>query len=787
MVQEALTYQTRKCKKLVIKYTKKLQEKEHQYQAERNLRDDQLSHVLRTLLVFEAKLKQEQKFIYQQLQEKDFIIKKQKHDINYLLKNQVCKQCNESYNSVSNLGSFNSSLECIGIECPEFPNSNLESLESNGIISDVISNNEIKTKLFEENLEKNESSSKSLEENYKNVTENIVSNNLTVTIDSDNKILDNSKNEGEDKILCNFESSQKLCNNSNISEKIVQFEENGDNNDKWYASTSDPEDDELRNLYRNNPVLECMNQILQQNINSPPKTPSIERKVINNKKVKFIDDNKGQPNSIENEITNNTQKMKNIDIESNYYETPIQKIQNFYETPQSIYSNDYEQILSNYGQSTECAKQQNPSLVKMYENNNKADIKYKLQHSPPALPPKPTNLLPKCKINNLEQKIQYLPASSIESEPDYCSISEINLPDQNADLLKKIEVVAEENASKLSATERQVIIHKPKALEISYTSSGKNLLNEPVLKINENNRIQNSNQNYFNSFTSIKQNLMSPNFSSSKNTSDIPKLPQVAEIIIPDEVESKTTTDLITSDNYIKNNSQLNVNPTKIDYCRKPVIMGKSVSSIINSFNNQQLLAEMQQKFEKPKVQKKEFVSAKNNLKHNSDSMESSNKVFDSFDFKQNFEEFKLDECDVMEEYNFDLPDLLSIEKIQKDEIVSSPIKERNNFDKTTNKSPKKLNTFSQLNSDHFINPTMSRDKNTIIDEKIKFYSSEPSYEYFLECTGLSSKPLLIPSRVTTNHKNVLKPKDVKLRSKARSSMLDKSNNAVKYWSEPFV
>lgn len=63
IVQKALKLQSRRCRQLVTEYTKRLQQKEQQYQSEKTLRDDQLSKVLRTLIIFEARLKQEQKFI----------------------------------------------------------------------------------------------------------------------------------------------------------------------------------------------------------------------------------------------------------------------------------------------------------------------------------------------------------------------------------------------------------------------------------------------------------------------------------------------------------------------------------------------------------------------------------------------------------------------------------------------------------------------------------------------------------------------------------------------------
>ncbi|XP_049805481.1 uncharacterized protein LOC126248493 [Schistocerca nitens] len=60
------------------------------------------------------------------------------------------------------------------------------------------------------------------------------------------------------------------------------------------------------------------------------------------------------------------------------------------------------------------------------------------------------------------------------------------------------------------------------------------------------------------------------------------------------------------------------------------------------------------------------------------------------------------------------------------------------------------------------------------------------SYESFLEATGLSQKAILTPSRLLSNHRSVLKPKDVKHRSRV---LRGDRNSAplVRYWVEPFL
>jgi len=73
--------------------------------------------------------------------------------------------------------------------------------------------------------------------------------------------------------------------------------------------------------------------------------------------------------------------------------------------------------------------------------------------------------------------------------------------------------------------------------------------------------------------------------------------------------------------------------------------------------------------------------------------------------------------------------------------------------------------------------------------------SSIVSYDNFLEATGLSQKSIMTPSRMLSNHKSVLKPKDVKHRSRAKAAAIITERNipsqvvgpTVKYWTEPFL
>lgn len=75
--QEALKAATKRCRDLV----KELDNRTTSHESERSLRDQQLSRILRALLVLEARLKQEQKSIRQLLCEKDNVIRNQQLEI----------------------------------------------------------------------------------------------------------------------------------------------------------------------------------------------------------------------------------------------------------------------------------------------------------------------------------------------------------------------------------------------------------------------------------------------------------------------------------------------------------------------------------------------------------------------------------------------------------------------------------------------------------------------------------------------------------------------------------
>ncbi|XP_018024357.1 uncharacterized protein LOC108680112 [Hyalella azteca] len=71
------------------------------------------------------------------------------------------------------------------------------------------------------------------------------------------------------------------------------------------------------------------------------------------------------------------------------------------------------------------------------------------------------------------------------------------------------------------------------------------------------------------------------------------------------------------------------------------------------------------------------------------------------------------------------------------------------------------------------------------------------TYEKFLEATGLSQKSILTPSRMFSNHRSMLKPRDIKHRDKLRAAFTTLATleeapsptpqNPSRYWTEPYL
>ncbi|XP_014482885.1 PREDICTED: uncharacterized protein LOC106748660 isoform X2 [Dinoponera quadriceps] len=135
------------------------------------------------------------------------------------------------------------------------------------------------------------------------------------------------------------------------------------------------------------------------------------------------------------------------------------------------------------------------------------------------------------------------------------------------------------------------------------------------------------------------------------------------------------------------------------------------------------------------------------------------------FDIRQNFEEFNLDECDLSDD-----PD-------------------RPEGDGSERLSQSSLNNPGQTES------SIAKDNNNAPGSSGE--SGNSGYDHFLEATGLSNKSILTPSRLLSNHKSMLKPKDVKYKSRIKAtavlerhgvqSTASNTTTHVRHWTGPFV
>lgn len=132
------------------------------------------------------------------------------------------------------------------------------------------------------------------------------------------------------------------------------------------------------------------------------------------------------------------------------------------------------------------------------------------------------------------------------------------------------------------------------------------------------------------------------------------------------------------------------------------------------------------------------------------------------FDIRQNFEEFNLDECDLSDDP--DRPEGDGSERL-------------GNLGVTVSQNEK---------------TAVTKDNSNV---PLTATNSSSGYDHFLEATGLSNKSILTPSRLLSNHKSMLKPKDVKYKNKIKATaVLEKHNVSatnstthVRHWTGPFV
>lgn len=674
-----------------------------------------------------------------------------------------------------------------------------------------------------------------------------------------------AKNE----VLCNSMLKNNINNNfqTNFQEKSDVLDSNknipADASENWYASTSDADDTPPNEIYKNNPVLECVNQILLQNSlddssndnSKSSETPSPSPKAAT-KRVQFSTlnsisyDDKIRASPGSNHTLPRTDKRANkivkfsLETASEHsYEVP-NTAQGFQYEIQSIYSNEYEPIITknteprpapltrsspvmdksntvpkikgsivkNIAANIESRHQMNLDLKDNSLGAMKIFNKKKVPRTPPALPPKPKNLSAKWKAeNSVKQAMEPLDSDAVAAnqrvadvktrtvgqmatiktvEPDYCSISEINVP---------------------------------------VVSNGKRelLLTQPTVEIHNEQYPVHTNQR-----DSVAKVVSLPRIQNKISDKDIPKLPHVTEIIIPDE-DDKPTEDhrsFNQSKSYLAN-FNIHALQAKIDP-RGSIQMGNTVSSILSEINKgsktggkQINLTDLDNQFNNaPKAAEPRKTEYFDDI--------------DKFDLSQDFEEFKIDDelgSIVAEEYRISsgssdgsISDVVTEHPVtntvpENDENNESEEKnetflQNENLNKSKNaklsNKPDLLSNIENVETESVRNSDIessnssgsnSGSYNTVKCEPrmilnttdTNFNKSKGSFDFFLETSGLSSKSIFSPSKnylglrpPSANHKNVLKPKDIKMRVKnplTTNKINEKPmTTAIKYF-EPYV
>uniref|UniRef100_A0A336MWT0 CSON005303 protein n=1 Tax=Culicoides sonorensis TaxID=179676 RepID=A0A336MWT0_CULSO len=573
------------------------------YELERKCREQQLSKVLRALLFVESKLKNEQMIIRKQLCEKDDVINRQLCTIRNLKRKygeleeeddpdgtkgisdvaQFCPKCRKNYYlydsksiGVQTTGTTESRDEELNnenssIQSVEYMSSSEEADSFNSFLGARRSRKYTSKRSFKDYLNNKtspnntrdfSSSERSFyaesnttnkhdsdkennlsESNYGSTgTESIYSNfinsmhgiktpvspvksilNETFSSNgsSKNETFDetviygnasNNKNGDENKIT--EKENEQDCDTSQKYTKDMEVKQGVEPSEDWYASASDMDegtDNGFSKVYgqsAGNPVLDCVNQILLQDNNDcftekdeyPSKSPSTPR----SKRVHFSNQNTIHTDSqianrapypiMEQDDSNSQQQQQNF-----HYDVPIH------------YTNDYEALgSSNHYVDMESKTGSDDMGNELQSSTDKDQFQQRGIKTPPALPPKPANLIRlqkqlfarPIKLTSRSPNSKGSPSTVTGdgSEPDYCSISDVKET-------KTVQIVAE--------------IHKEDCNDYS--------------------SVVNDNNNQVISEDGDSEDL-------EESFEDVPKLPMVQEIVPP---KKKDMNKFIGLDNYI--------------------------------------------------------------------------------------------------------------------------------------------------------------------------------------------------------------------------------------------
>ncbi|KAK6641113.1 hypothetical protein RUM44_012815 [Polyplax serrata] len=649
--KSALKLETIRCCQLVAVFTRKLHEKEMELRASKDLRDQQLSRLLRALIILESRLKKEQKLIRQQLAERDLLIEKQEREISKYRQSEMDGKWNKMHSEDSEV-------------------------KNNVIVKPALTTGE---------------------ERLDNLCKGLLPRNSKFC-------LQKVRSEGNEKVLENHESKD-----------VDSIKKEG-------------------NTFKDNPVLESVNQILLKDeeellVTSKPVSIALTKKdKINDAEASewyetnsnaVLDDQLTSsvwclPADCGEEMSGRKDVLSSPPIKSQHHEEKAcLEMSKKNLTVVDLEGIDSKTIAEGRAVSPVKSTASYEEIIPVLNSNYKSA---RSLQKPPALPPKPAHLLK--------------PHQILQQQNGNCR-SQQHPTAENKDL-PKLQPRAENHASR----------------------SPPNSFNKPVpSKKPSTNAFKQMQTNTYQLYQEVKPIKLTSDGDKIHTKSSLPSSRAKKNEI---SCHVPNSTDFSTNCRSQFGGKQMN-NEEHVGNCTA-IKIGSSVSSLITGLSGETIVTELNGDQVSPSSTDETHVSQLVRQFEVLGKYERPEN--EANDIRQNFEEFKLEE---------------SYREAEEDG--------RRDGDGAENKNL--LNYYATLT---IVPPTP---KESLAGTELDYRM----YESFLENTGLSQKSILTPSRMLSNHRSCLKPKDVKHRNRVKAAAaIEKCNvsasnggSTVKYWTEPYL
>lgn len=758
--RNTLRVQSTRCRQIVAAFTRKLEEKEIETRNSRLLRDQQLSQVVRALLVLEARLRREQRSIRSLLGERDAVIRSQQLEIARLKKalntdsdtststepiretiilmnspteNKI--DCDVKPDLISSLGisEFNtrkeildnedtqSNMDSLQLSLYEFesqPDSLLSDLSTQSCNGDVL-------EIFEPNSNGKPSTTEKtqLNQSYEHCSTNLIygpfkpEEKYTPNPLPHIEIKNNTRDRHEEKYSMLTPVSEESMNhsfspwnhdrvNNNTQREIMKHKPETEQKKKEIKPSPSTLLQEVRigsnkNEYEDNPVLNCVNQILlrdQEEFLEEQRALRLKEQERNKIELK----QQGQDDS----GFNNTSKDKHM--------SSVRKL-----------TFEDKAVLLQLPNKVEHEDTKNSNERKEDVNKDKHLANSNMQNRsviPPALPPKPSRLLSKHLDNRLVLD----------------TIQHKYLPQSNRIDMKHIEIINKRTSLPNPSTDNELYVISNSAIddELLQQLQGRKskICSELGIGLNSNRTRPLSIGTRDGLYTAGNHSMPHPTHKLQG------KLNNGVNSFL--QMDLDTPKKGYTGKEESGKKSCQQQSPTKKTSSPSTIKVASPVSSLIATVES--IAHEEPRKETSPSVS--QIVRRFEDLGTKKETMTESG----DDTLRKNFEEFRLDDCDM--------------------EALCSGLEDGN----------------SQVKDDG---------AEQRLKEAAAALEARVSYENFLEATGLSQKSIMTPSRMFSNHKSVMKPKDVKHRNRVKAAAVIErcsnpqalSNSTVRYWTEPFL